>query len=123
MKKELEQKFYGRWPEWFRGRNEGMRVNLMCFGFDHGDGWFDLEWKLCESLEAEGVGPAYNLFQIKEKFGGLRWYAEGGNEASNILVREAEKEADKTCEKCGQPGKLRPGGWVMTLCDECQEKR
>lgn len=43
MKKELEQKFYDRWPDWFAGRFEGKRANLMCFGFDHGDGWFDLE--------------------------------------------------------------------------------
>lgn len=123
MKKELQQKFYDRWPEWFRGKNEGMRANLMCFGFSHGDGWFDLEWKLCEALEALGVGPEYKIFQIKEKFGTLRWYDNGVSEAGHALVHEAEKESAKTCEECGQPGTIRSGGWYRTLCDACEAKR
>lgn len=123
MKKELQQKFYDRWPDWFRGKDEGMRENLMCFGFEHGDGWFDLEWKLCEALEALGVGAEYKLFQIKEKYGTLRWYDSDVSEAVHVLVHEAEKESAKTCEECGQPGTIRSGGWYRTLCDGCKAKR
>ena len=105
-----------------------MRTNLMCFGFDHGNGWFDLEWRLCEDLEKLGVGPGYKLFQVKEKFGTLRWYATDDGSAVDYdvyhaRVREAERESAKTCEACGQPGKLRDGGWVHTYCDACEAKR
>jgi uncharacterized Zn finger protein (UPF0148 family) len=28
-----------------------------------------------------------------------------------------------TCEECGNPGRSRDGGWIRTLCDNCQEGR
>jgi hypothetical protein len=121
MKPELEQKFYDRWPNWFRGKNESERVNLMCFGFSHGDGWFDLEWRLCEALE-KVAPPEYKLMQIKEKFGTLRWYADYGSEATHRLETEAEIESAKTCEQCGKPGELSGKNWVSTLCPDCQVK-
>jgi hypothetical protein len=131
MKAELQQKFYDRWPVWFSGRNEGMHVNLMCFGFEHDDGWFDLEWRLCEDLEkilGENTN-AYKLFQVKEKFGQLRWYYQFvGNLDESLLVadpvwdrvRQAMTESSQTCERCGKPGELRSNGnWLKTLCAEC----
>lgn len=119
MNKELTQKFYERWPNWFRGRNETVMTNLMPFGFEHDDGWFDLEWKLCEDLEAIAP-PDYKLFQIKEKFGTLRWYDEGGNDAVYARVREAQKVSAETCEVCGKSAQLcSTGGWMKTLCDVC----
>jgi hypothetical protein len=122
MKRELEQKFFERRPEWFRGRNESLRTNLMAFGFDHDDGWFDLEWKLCEALE-KVVPPKYKLMQIKEKFGTLRWYDEGNTKEGDDLVEEAEKESGKVCEVCGGLGYFCSSGyWVKTLCLECLEK-
>jgi hypothetical protein len=132
MKNELQQKFYDRWPEWFAGRNEGMQVNLMCFGFEHDDGWFDLEWRLCEDLEkilGQDSAVGYKLFQIKEKFGTLRWYDEVKVEledhantvkAISERVRQAENESAKTCEQCGKPGSLHTTGtWLKTVCAEC----
>lgn len=56
--------------------------------------------------------------QIKEKFGGLRFYYQGGDGNVAGMVRMAESWADRTCETCGQKGKQRSGGWVRTLCDE-----
>lgn len=61
--------------------------------------------------------------QIKEKFGGLRFYFKGGDEAVYGMVTIAEAWASKTCEECGNPGKTRPGGWVKVLCDEHEKER
>ena len=55
--------------------------------------------------------------QIKEKFGGLRFYYDGGDDTIDGLVRMAESWADSTCEVCGAPGTRRGGGWIKTLCD------
>jgi hypothetical protein len=67
------------------------------------------------------------VHQIKEKFGGLRFYYEGGDDQVHGMVRIAESWAAHTCETCGERGKLRHGGWVRTLCDkheaEYQESR
>lgn len=67
------------------------------------------------------------VHQIKEKFGGLRFYYEGGDEQVYGMVRMAESWAAHTCETCGERGQLRHGGWIRTLCDkheaEYQAKR
>lgn len=60
--------------------------------------------------------------QIKEKFGGLRFYYDGGDDQISGMVRMAEVWADSTCEKCGNKGTRRQGGWVRTLCDEHEAK-
>lgn len=59
--------------------------------------------------------------QIKEKFGGLRFYYDGGDERVYGMVRMAESWAAHTCEECGAPGKQRGGGWIRTLCDHHEE--
>jgi CRISPR/Cas system-associated protein Cas10 (large subunit of type III CRISPR-Cas system) len=38
-------------------------------------------------------------------------------------IDDAEYESSKTCEICGKPGKRRGGGWIVTLCDECDKPR
>ena len=58
------------------------------------------------------------MAQIKEKFGGLRFYYDGGDAVVDGMVRMAESWAARSCEKCGKPGERRGGGWIRTLCDE-----
>lgn len=55
--------------------------------------------------------------QIKEKFGGLRFYYDGGDEHISGMVTMAESWAARTCETCGNKGERRSGGWMRTLCD------
>jgi hypothetical protein len=61
--------------------------------------------------------------QVKEKFGGLRFYYVGGDKIVDGMVRMAESWADNTCEVCGNPGKPRKGGWIRTLCNEHADGR
>ena len=56
--------------------------------------------------------------QVKEKFGGLRFYMNGGTESHNAFVSFAESMSDRTCEVCGERGKRRGGGWIRTLCNK-----
>lgn len=55
--------------------------------------------------------------QVKEKFGTLRFYIQGGDEYVYGLIRMAEGMTAVTCEQCGSPAQTRHGGWVRTLCD------
>mgnify|MGYP000084172656 FL=1 len=61
--------------------------------------------------------PHIEIHQIKEKFGGLRFYFEGGDDFCRGLETMAETWANRTCEVCGETGKQRGGGWIRTLCD------
>ena len=95
-------------------------------GFAVGAGWWPILEALCANIqshidwrnrESETV-PQVVVEQIKEKFGGLRFYYRGGDEQIHGMVRMAEAWADRSCEECGAPGERRNGGWIRTLCDQ-----
>jgi hypothetical protein len=118
MHKELEEKFRDRWPGWFRDLYGDYRLTCMAWGFAHDDGWFDLVWRLCEAIEALGPDEDFKVEQVKEKFGGLRFYVSGGNEAIRGLIWKVQGQSHHICEVCGQPGSLRDDRrWIRTLCD------
>lgn len=60
--------------------------------------------------------------QVKEKFGTLRFYYNGGDEAIAGMVTMAEAMTAITCEECGSPGKLNRGGWLSVRCDKHRRK-
>lgn len=106
-------------------------------GFAVGPGWWPIlealcgqihhhvEWKqnqLEKYQRGEGC-PDVVVTQIKEKFGGLRFYYDGGDDMVDGMVRMAESWAARTCEECGAPGKSRSGGWIKVLCDNHEEER
>lgn len=101
---------------------------IMAFGFECGDGWLpileDLFADIDEAAKRDGLA-CFRVVQVKEKFGGLRVYADNGSDATENLIKEAENLAWMTCERCGQAGKLRrsASGWFKTLCDACCKPR
>jgi hypothetical protein len=62
--------------------------------------------------------------QVKEKFGGLRFYSTGAAAYISDAIRRAEALSYRTCEVTGRPGELyrKPNGWLVTLCPEEAEK-
>lgn len=120
---EFAKRMEERFPKMLSGQYSGFAV---------GPGW----WPILESLfnqiqhyvdwrqeqkEKYGRGdgcPDVIVEQIKEKFGGLRFYYQGGDATIDGMVRMAESWAGASCEKCGAPGERRSGGWIRTLCDE-----
>jgi len=106
-------------------------------GFAIGTGWWPIIETLCHQIHhhvewkqnqlekyQRGEGcPEVVVKQIKEKFGGLRFYYDGGDDTVDGMVRMAESWAARTCEECGYPGTTRSGGWVRTLCDKHEAER
>ena len=82
-----------------------------------GDGWVPLIDKLIQDCIAAGWNK--ELLQVKEKFGGLRFYIGGASDEVHDLVTAAEDLSFKVCEVCGDAGEPRDGGWIKTLCDAC----
>jgi hypothetical protein len=79
-----------------------------------GPGWRDILTRLLKDLEL--LNWDGTIFQVKEKFGGLRFYIGGGNDAIFMRIKQAEAESYRFCEYCGEPGKLYRSGWWRTLC-------
>ncbi|MFI7300247.1 hypothetical protein [Streptomyces sp. NPDC050121] len=90
-----------------------------------GPGWRQLLERLHEQIRA--AFPGYRLLDLKEKLGGLRVYVEGppgSGDTLRSLIAAAEEEAERTCEFCGAPGRIRtrddwPGGWRKAVCGAC----
>jgi hypothetical protein len=105
-----------------RAKNKGMEA-LIAFmvgkkGREPSD--WDIE-RAEEAMENDiDITPKLNwieIQQIKEKFGGLRFYYQGGDDEISGMVRMAEAWAYHSCETCGNKGERRSGGWIRTLCD------
>ena len=100
-------------------------------GFACGEGWWPILEALCGQIQHHidwknkqaNVVHQVTVAQIKEKFGGLRFYYSGGDDAIDGMVRMAESWAARSCEECGAPGKSREGGWIKTLCDHHEAER
>jgi len=85
--------------------------------FDVKKGWFPIIKSLIEDLIKLGWNK--ETTQVKEKFGGLRFYINAGSDEIHQRILQAEKESYETCEECGKSGELRKDiGWYSTLCDE-----
>ena len=93
-----------------------------------GEGWLSLVDELHEQIVA--IVGEHDILQIKEKFGGLRYYyllhGVTADQHAQVrdLVDEAERRSFEICETCGEPGGPdSTGGWVKTLCDEHRDER
>jgi hypothetical protein len=76
------------------------------------EGWWNLV-ALCDK-ELALIDPLYTVFQIKEKFGGLRYYYNPSNPSQrdkmDTVVRKYEKICAMTCEATGKHGSLMSNG-------------
>jgi hypothetical protein len=178
MNRELDDKLCAAYPRIFRDRRADMRTTLMCWGFEHGDGWYNILDNACyliqnhinhsrkqrastlrynraltraiagdtaglrafytfglddpswseKRVEADLANPCYRkvptactqliAVQVKEKFGTLRFYTEGGDDYTDGVGAMAEAMSATTCEVCGKLGKLNDEGWIQCRCEE-----
>lgn len=126
MNAENTKKLYDAFPDLYRGHNKSMQESLMCFGFEHNNGWFDIVYDLSAKITAyaKEKGLDVEVVQVKEKFASLRFYIDGGDDTILKMIDDAERRSAVTCEDCGAPGKLvRRGGWFATLCNLCAFER
>ena len=136
MRDELDSSLVAKYPKMFQNRYKSMQETAMCWGFECGDGWYNILNSLCANIQSHidwkqeqkekynrGDGcPQVVVDQVKEKFGGLRFYYHGGDDVVDGMVRMAESWASSTCETCGETGTIRGGGWIRTLCDKHEEE-
>jgi hypothetical protein len=105
-----------------RAKDKGMEAltQFMCGKKDRIPTDWDIERAKDVMENGVDIIPKVNWIdvqQIKEKFGGLRFYYDGGDDHISGMVDMAESWANHTCETCGNKGERRSGGWIRTLCD------
>lgn len=58
--------------------------------------------------------------QVKEKFGSMRFYYEGGDEYVSGIIDLMENMTSTTCDNCGAVGTKGGGGWISVRCAPCR---
>jgi hypothetical protein len=148
MKPELEKELIEKYPKIFRVTEGRRMLPFPMFGFECGDGWYNLLNTLCFQIQSyidwrekfnQGIIernkkedpeghinqqmlqeyiPQVVVSQVKEKFGTLRFYYDGGDEKIDGMVTMAEAMSAVTCETCGDLGQLRGREWWYAACDK-----
>jgi len=110
MNEKLELVLVKKYPGMFQLDN----------GFECDDGWFKLIDRLSYDVYAHfrKTKSGNKVIQVKEKFGGLRYYLGKPDKEVQSFVDIAQESSFNICEICGDFGKLRFGGFVRTLCDK-----
>ena len=84
-----------------------------------GPGWAQLVTALYEACEVSGAVIA----QIKEKYGGLRFYMYDAPLWLEDAAWDAVAVSQTICESCGEPGELKElEGWWRTVCPVCERR-
>jgi hypothetical protein len=100
---------------------------------EFGRGWDMMVHRMAEEIRAV-IQPGTKLVvhQMKEKFGGLRFYYSLEREVDpaddeelpdteaylvDQIVQKYEELSDTVCIICGMPGALRGKAWIEVLCD------
>jgi len=89
-----------------------------------GEGWFPLIDNLCSYLQFHidnNKKPQLEAVQVKEKFGGLRFYVDNADGDQYAVIEFVEALSLQTCEVCGSEGRPRGRGWIKTVCDKHAE--
>jgi hypothetical protein len=133
MREELQNKLYAEFPVVFREKDLSIYESCMGWGISCGDGWYGLVYKIAQKIQEINVSlPDEDKIvaaQVKEKFGGLRFYINGFREKTRDACKElfefkgsVEQESFETCEVCGKPGRRSGGGWIKTVCEDHDKK-
>jgi len=126
MNSKLDSYLVTKYPKLFIKRYEDMKSTAMCWGFECGDGWFWLLDNLCQSIQSYiDYNTHKNITQVtveqvKEKFGGLRFYIEGGDDTIHGMISLAERMSYNICETCGSTENIgQTSGWIKNICEDC----
>ena len=103
------------------------------FGIECGDGWKSLYQPIIDYINSYNNirdDSFIHIDQIKEKFGGLRFYWGAENVDKDTIdklremVDDAEAKSWTVCEECGSEEEvgILNTGWVYTRCRECARK-
>ena len=105
----LTEKLYSDFPRLYRGRHKSAQESSMCWGFQCGDGWYqllhDLSAQLSNHLD-EHSESGLEAVQVKSKFGILCFDLSDHDEAAEAMIEAARKRAKVTCELTGKAGQL-----------------
>jgi len=130
LNSKLTKQLYEKYPVVFGQHKLPMTETAMCWGFDCGDGWYNIIDCLAfliqrenERLKEEDRNVTIQATQVKEKLGTLRFYTNYSTGYTSGAIHMAEAISGCICEVCGSTdGVSQTEGWIHTLCKRCKRR-
>ncbi len=128
--KKIKAELMDRYPLLYHyARRPGQ--HSMQYGLGIGMGWIPMieemsakiEPILEKIIEADPKAKFPTAVQVKEKFGGLRFYLSTSHKEVDDIVNDYESKSYEICQDCGESGTIRTKGWHKVLCDSCEQKQ
>ncbi len=105
MNGELTQRLVKRFPVLYQDYHSPMTQTCMCWGFEHGDGWFEIIWQLSLVIEEElGCSWLQKRWFLAKKGFFRRW---------NRVVYKLSPVQDDKRKQEGSGTKEDPYRWVV----------
>jgi hypothetical protein len=110
---EIEKEMWVKWLPFFIKR----WIHYLAYGRSVYYIKFRIFYKLRNILTNGNI-----ITDIKDKYATLRIYGFFNNKI-NFIIEKAEKECDKTCEKCGSRENVSNVGknWIYNYCKKCAD--
>lgn len=112
--------------EYFTTDTKGGMFYPIKFGAECGSGWDNLIISLTKCIYdyCKCNNKQFpKITQIKEKYGGLRYYVNGASEYIYGMISFAEDLSYHICERCGSMENVyQTDGWIQTVCEKCEPK-
>jgi len=124
---KLEQEAFKKYPLVCVGGHRVEPMKVTPFG-QVGIGWNSILIHLLARIQNHlehnpKLQKGFRIAQVKEKYGTLRFYTDGGDAYIEGAIDMAEGMSCSTCELCGNPGTTKEKqGWVNTFCVPCRKK-
>jgi hypothetical protein len=110
---EFKHEFLKKLNYWLTIRTSAKQKRLRALG----------EWIYKNAPKSKRSSIFIHIDQVKEKFGGLRFYYSGGDDTIDGIVSLAESLSYQICENCGSTKDVgQTQSWISTLCKECGSK-
>lgn len=95
------------------------------FGIECGEGWKGLYQPIIDYIDKynEDHDEKIEIHQVKEKFGGLRFYVNFYTDELRTMIRDAEERSYNICEVCGKhiDKPITENYWIYAECEECHK--
>ena len=105
MNQALTESLFAAFPRLYRGRHKSNVESSMCWGFECGDGWYQILWDLSRELSdylTESTDIDFEVLQVKSKFGTLRFHLNYRDTVTENMIERAQKRCGVTCESSGR---------------------
>ena len=94
MRKDLDEALCAKYPLIFKDRNGNMQHTAMCWGFECGDGWYNIIDTLCGILTSDYRQAKDRYEFIKDKVGQPTFgFKDNGDPVGRIITQELIDEA------------------------------